>query len=300
MSFKEKHCEKCLTKESKNGKKSWFHNVLEAKLVLPNGLSISLASEWIENDTEGYDKQDCEIKAFKRLAKKLKKYFPRLPICIVGDGLYPNETVFSICKANAWEYIITLKDGNLKTVWDEVRELSPLQKENKLQVKTIDNEQEKTNNYRWVNQIDYRGYNLDWIEIKETIEKKEKGTTKKYVYVSSIKINKKTAVQIGVGGRLRWKIENEGFNEQKNGGYALEHKYSKVSLTATKNYYQSLQIAAMINQLLESWQKLHSYIRKKITIKHLWKKLLSFLEYGEIDEDDIRKLMSRKIQIRLE
>ena len=25
------------------------------------------------------------------------------------------------------------------------------------------------------------------------------------------------------GGRLRWKIENEGFNVQKNGGFGLEH-----------------------------------------------------------------------------
>ena len=63
MSFNKKHCDKCLTKESKNGKKSWFHNVLEAKLVLPNGLSISLASEWIENDKEGYDKsRHCGMK----------------------------------------------------------------------------------------------------------------------------------------------------------------------------------------------------------------------------------------------
>jgi hypothetical protein len=29
------------------------------------------------------------------------------------------------------------------------------------------------------------------------------------------------------GGRLRWRIENEGFNVQKNGGYNLEHAYTK-------------------------------------------------------------------------
>ena len=218
----------------------------------------------------------------------------------MGDGLYPNETVFGICKANKWEHIITLKDGNLKTVWEEVKQLLPLQKGNKLQVTAIDKKQEKTNNYRWVNQIDYRGYKLDWIETLETIKTEKEETTKKYVYVSSFKINKKTAAQIGLAGRLRWKIENEGFNEQKNRGYELKHKYSKVSLTAAKNYYQSLQIAAMINQLLELGEKLKSYIKEKITIEHLWKHLLSFLQYGDIDENKIQELMSRKIQIRLE
>jgi len=37
-------------------------------------------------------------------------------------------------------------------------------------------------------------------------------------------------------GRLRQKIENEGFNDQKNQGYALEHKFSRVSFPAMKNY----------------------------------------------------------------
>ncbi len=78
------------------------------------------------------------------------------------------------------------------------------------------------------------------------------------------------------------------------------YNHSKVSLTAAKNYYQSLQIAAMINQLLESGEKLKSYIKEKITIKHLWKNLLLFLQYGNIDENKIQELISRKIQIRLE
>jgi hypothetical protein len=90
MNFSQKHCEHCLYKRSKRGKLSYFHNVLEAKLITPNGFSISIATEWIENPQGEYDKQDCELKAFKRLAAKLKKPFPRLPICITADGLYPN------------------------------------------------------------------------------------------------------------------------------------------------------------------------------------------------------------------
>ena len=71
--FSERHCDQCLTKESKNGKINYFHNVLEAKLICSNGFSISLATEWIENPVDDFDKQDCERKAFKRLAEKIKK-----------------------------------------------------------------------------------------------------------------------------------------------------------------------------------------------------------------------------------
>ena len=287
-SYTQRHCDKCLTKTSKNGKQTWFHNVLEAKLVLPNGLSLSLATEWIENESLEYDKQDCELKAFNRLSVKLKKSFPRLPICIVGDGLYPNKTVFGICEKNHWEYTITLKDGNLPFVWEEAESLIPLQKENKFEIRT----QEEKRVHQWVTEINYKGHTLNWI-------KTEVGN-KKYVFVTSLKLNKNNAEQISFSGRLRWKIENEGFNEQKNNGYGLKHKYSEVSLGATKNYYQALQIAAMINQLVVLGQKLKQYLRKKITIKHLWTELLAFLKYRSVDGEYIKQLLDTRIQIRLE
>jgi len=291
-SYSERHCEKCLTKTSKNGKRTYFHNVLEAKLVLPNGLAISLATEWIENDSLEYDKQDSELKAFNRLSVKLKKSFLRLPICIVGDGLYPNKRVFGICEQNNWEYIITLKDGNLRSVWEEAELLMPLQKENQLEVTTTKRKQKEEITHQWVTQINYKSHILNWIKTEEL--------NKKYVFVTSLKTTDKTVSQISFSGRLRWKIENEGFNDQKNGGYELKHKYSEVSLNATKNYYQALQIAHMINQLVVLGQKLKSYLKKKITIKHLWTELLAFLKYGSVDRERIKQLLATRIQIRLE
>ena len=99
VSFDYPHCEHCLQKKSKNGKVTYFHYVLEAKLVTPQGHSLSLASEWIENPDGNFDKQDCEQKAFARLAAKIKKQYPRLDICILADGLYPNNTVSIFVKA---------------------------------------------------------------------------------------------------------------------------------------------------------------------------------------------------------
>ena len=136
-----------------------------------------------------------------------------------------------IFKRNKWEYIITLKDGNLPSVWEEARLLTTIEEQNKLEVKTYEKTEVKTTKHRWITGIDYNKYILNWIETKEN--------EKKYVFVTSLKTTDKTVTQISFSGRLRWKIENEGFNEQKNGGYGLSHKYSEVSLNATKNYYQS-------------------------------------------------------------
>ena len=103
VSFKHQHCEQCQHRTSKKGKTTWFHTVLEAKLVTANGFALSLGTEWIENPVGEYDKQDCERKAFVRLAARLKKDYPRLPICIAADGLYPYQTFFDICQANSRE-----------------------------------------------------------------------------------------------------------------------------------------------------------------------------------------------------
>jgi len=55
MTVNEGHCEHCLKRTSeKSGKTTYFHNVVEAKLVTENGFSISLATEWVENSALWY------------------------------------------------------------------------------------------------------------------------------------------------------------------------------------------------------------------------------------------------------
>ena len=123
-------------------------------MITSSGLAISLASEFIENQPgRDYEKQDCEQKAFVRLAAKIKKYFPRLSICILADGLYPNKTIFNICRDNNWRFIITLKDGNLKTFHQEVELLRGIQKEQ--EVYRADKTSHTKLKYKYLNDIEY-------------------------------------------------------------------------------------------------------------------------------------------------
>jgi hypothetical protein len=56
--------------------------------------------------------------------------------------------------------------------------------------------------------------------------------------------------EVSKTGRLRWKIENEGFRVQNHEGYNLGHRFSKVYFNAIKYDYQCPQIANMIIQLV--------------------------------------------------
>ena len=88
---------------------------MEAKLVVGK-IVISIDSEFIENEDENVNKQDCEMKAFYRMAERIKKEYPRLPIIISGDALYACEPVMKKCKENKWEYILRFKKDRLKAL----------------------------------------------------------------------------------------------------------------------------------------------------------------------------------------
>ena len=287
-SFEQKHCDHCLTKTSKTGVVTYFHYVLEAKIVASTGLSISLASEFIENDPgRDYEKQDCEQKAFARLAVKIKKYFPRLPICILADGLYPNNTVFDICARNDWKFIITLKDGNLKTFQTEVGLLRATASNKS--VCRADRIKRTNLESAFLNDIEYSGRYFSWVECTETIFN-IKGTvvsSQKFSYITNVPQSLENVTETVDNGRLRWKIENEGFNSQKNLGYALEHKFSRKSFIAMQNYYHLMQIAHMINQLVESCNQVVDILKEhsKQTIVDLWKKMMAYLTIFQCEDN---------------
>lgn len=242
----------CPYKINKNGKKTWQVYVLEAKIICNNNFSLSIATEWLCNSDNIEDKQDCELKAFVRLAGKIKKNYLRTPIIIAADALYPNNTFFDICTNNKWDYILTFKEGCLKSVWEEVNLLYPLDENKNKQEKIIFDKTKKilcSESIMFINNIPYKKHNLNWLEYKCTEEKTSNRS--RFVHITNIEVNKSNVWALSHYGRLRWKIENEGFNTQKNNGYNLQHKYSRNNFTAMQNYYQLIQIAHIINQLAE-------------------------------------------------
>jgi len=97
LTFPERHCPHRLT-VTHDGHTTYYHPILEAKLVTRDGFVFSLSTEFIENPGEHPTKQDCELEAFYRLAKRLERRFPRLPICLLLDGLFAGGPTFSICE----------------------------------------------------------------------------------------------------------------------------------------------------------------------------------------------------------
>jgi len=297
LAFKEKHCPHCLIREKHGKVIYYYHNVLDAKIVAENGLALSIETEFIENRDEGDSKQDCELKAFYRLVKRLKKNFPQLRICLLLDGLYAADPVFSLCDKYGWKYIVTFKEGSMPDTYGEYLSLKSWQPENAAEIRR----EEIIQKFNWVTDIDYRGPCFDVLECNES-KPGEKGQIEdtRFVWITNLKIRKSNFESIGKGGRLRWKIENEGFNMQKNGGYNLEHAYSKDEV-AMKNLYLLLQIAHAINQLMEKGSLLKNQIKKVFgSIRNVSRRLLEDLRTKFTDPEKLKIELSKPFQIRFD
>ncbi|OVE80652.1 hypothetical protein BVY04_05340, partial [bacterium M21] len=224
------HCDKCLTQKHSNGSIDYFHTVLEAKLITPQGMSFSLGTVFVENEEGNYNKQDCELKAFYRLAPVLKAAFPRLRICLLMDSLYANEKVLKICEVNNWSYFVAFKEGAIPTLYKKAFTQMEHRPEDAVAVINQDGNEET---YRWACNLNYKSQTTHLVtanipEVKRRSKRKptdEQTKTTRFVYLTDHRPSADTVIAyINSGGRQRSKIE-ESFNVQKNGGMNLEHNY---------------------------------------------------------------------------
>ena len=195
--------EQCRNKGTDKEITLYHRDVLEAKIFFGEKLVASIGSEFIENN--GADrkrqenmsveeiKQDCETKAFLRLAGRIKKRFPRLPILLLADSLYASKTVMDLCREYKWEFLIRYKKGSIPSIMGEYEKIPE--------------------------------------KMAET-------------------------------GRKRWKIENEGFNRQKNWQGSITHTCSWND-QAQKNHYLMAQISDFMKQLYEYYYLRKNGIEKK-------------------------------------
>jgi hypothetical protein len=257
LCWQRRHCPHCLVQRHEHTT-LYLHQVLEAKLLGPAGVVVSVGSAFIDNADStvqpGKDaeeiKQDCELKALSRLAPQLKRDFPQTRFVLAGDSLYACGRTFQLAQDHDWAFVLTLKPGRLPTIWDEFQRLLPLCPRQVLDRLLADGTRQV---YRWVHDLSYVDDDKRrWcFHALECVETAPDGTVTHYAWVTRLPVSRRTVEEIAQkGGRCRWKIENEGFNRQKNSGLNLEHAYS-TDPEKMQGYYYLLQIAFILTQLLE-------------------------------------------------
>ncbi|RKW52404.1 MAG: transposase [Lachnospiraceae bacterium] len=289
--FKERHCENCLclvkTDETGKQSKQYYHKLLEAKIVLSENIILSIETEFIENENERVSKQDCEINAAKRLLKRIKKEYPRLPICIEGDALYATEPFMKLCREYNLYYLLTQKESRQKNL-NEGFEWIKAGEDVEYQI-GLCKEKGKGFYANHMEEIAGKEEVMNVFEYK--YEKEDKNGRKQVIsfqWISNIEITKRNLEELILAGRGRWKIENEGFNNQKNGMYRIEHLNSKNS-NAMKNHYLLTQIADILMQLYIAWNPYISELKQ--SIKNTSSRLLESFRTLKITNEDVSHIL---------
>jgi hypothetical protein len=164
--------------------------------------------------------------------------------------------------------------------------------------------------FRWVNQLEYQDSEGRWwkLDALECTERTANGGEHYFAWLTGLPVGQKTVEEIAQkGGRYRWKIENEGFNRQKNSGLNLQHVYS-TDPENWKIYYLLLQIAFLLMQLLERGSLLRRLAAEagrpfwKLfgSLKNVARRLLDSVRFVAWEEWWFDPAEARKIRIELD
>jgi len=282
--------------------------VLEASLCFRNGMVIPLMSEFLDyQQGDGEQrKQDCESKAFHRLAARIKQAFPRLPILLLLDGLYANGPILERCRSYHWNFMIVLKDGSLASVWEEYHSLAHEQQDNRMQ----QHWGERRQHFQWVNAIRYeygpnakKAIDIHVVVCREQWQAVDPDTLEivtkhsKHAWISSRPLSRLNVhTRCNLGARYRWGIE-AGFLVEKHQGYAYEHAFAK-NWNAMKGYHYLMRLAHLFNTLARFSQELAGLFAT-LGVQTTIGFIRTTLTGPWLDAQDLKRRLRRPFRLRL-
>ena len=217
------------------------------------------------------------MNAFKRMATRLKKNFPKLKFIITGDALYASGPFIKLCLDNKWDYIFRLKSDKLKTVNRDFDGLI-----------SIDSGSIHKN-YFVVKDYSYNEYKFNIIRFIEQVKNKD---DKIFTFITSLSVTDNNIKKLIDMGRRRWKIENNGFNNQKNILFDITHMCS-LDYNAMKVHYLFIQFAHTIRQLLDFGSNLVESFQGKL-------KEISFAILNELTSSHVNVSLNSNFQLRFD
>lgn len=291
FSSHEIHCDQCNVKNHKDGSKTYYHQMLSAVLVHPNKKEvIPLAPEPILK-TDGDTKNDCERNAAKRLLADTKREHPHMKFIVVEDGLASNAPHILLLQELNFQFILGAKPTDHTFLFDWVNK-------SKCTWYEIIDKYGTKHRFRFINQVPLNESNIDLnINFLEYWEEKKNGDKQHFSWVTDITITTLNCHAIMIGGRARWKIENETFNTLKNQGYHFEHNFGHGNQYLCTVFANLMMLAFLIDQTQQLccafFQAALKFQKRKI---RLWERMRSlFTDFIFKSWDDFYLALTRRL-----
>ena len=244
FSSQEIHCEQCCEKHHRDGQVTYYHQLLGAVLVHPDGKEVfPLMPEPIIKQ-DGVRKNDCERNAAKRLLSAIRKDHPHLKLVVVEDALSSNGPHIKHLQSLNYRFILGAKQSDHAFLYDWVNKTPGVTEHG------YTDERGYTHRYRYLNGAPLNDAHFDLgVNFLEYGETSPKGKTRHFAWVTDIEIDANNAPKLMRAGRARWRIENETFNTLKNQGYHFEHNYGHGHRHLTTVLMHLMMLAFLIDQI---------------------------------------------------
>ena len=262
----EVHCDNCCVKNHRDGRVTYYHQMLSGVIVHPNHkVALPFAPEAIMK-SDGSTKNDCERRSAERFLDHLKREHPHLRSTITGDGLFSNGPFIKRLREDGHAFILVAKPKDHKALFEEF---------NSLPRSSYEIKREKvTHRFEWINKLAINDSHLDCkVNVLEYWEEHENGKRQHWVWVTDFPLSEKNVYQIMKGGRARHKIENETFNTLKNQGYQFEHNFGHGKKHLSTVFAYLMMLAFLVDQLEQLGCKTFNKALARLkTKKSLWER----------------------------
>jgi hypothetical protein len=293
-----KGCPQCMVKNHRNGKTTYYHQLLGAVAVHPKQSTVfPVACEAIIKQ-DGSTKNDCELNASKRIIPQIRSGMGDKKVIAVFDALYINGPHIKALLKEKMSYIIGSKGQTYVDV--QAERLGKKKKLQSLIWETVD----KNCTASFTNGLILNGQHQDiltnYFEFSET-DKKTGKTTFYSTWITDIPIDLENIKELIDVARSRWKIENETFNTLKNQGYHLEHNYGHGKKHLATNFAILTFIAFLTDQIAQHLDKDFQDAKTVCkTFKSLWEKIRSiFYLLPTLSMSAIYRFIIKRRQVKI-
>jgi hypothetical protein len=270
------HCEQCCEKHHRDGRTTYYHQMLGAVLVHPDQREVfPLPPEPIMQQ-DGSNKNDCERNASKRLLRSLRREHPHMKLIVVEDGLASNGPHIQLLKELDLRFILGAKQTDHTFLFDWVDNTSATITEE------IMGNDGTVHRFRYLNEAPLNDTHFDLaVNFLEYWEIKPTGKTQHFSWVTDISIATDKLMSLMRGGRARWKIENETFNTLKNEGYHFEHNFGHGYQHLSTVMAHLMMLAFLIDQIQQHCCRLFQDAQRTAKrARYFWQRLRSlFFDY---------------------
>ena len=274
FSSNEIHCDQCGEKHHRDGRVSYYHQLLGAVLVHPDHKEVfPLAPEPILKQ-DGSTKNDCERNAAKRFLNDTRREHPHMKFIVIEDALASNAPHIKLLQALNYRYLLGVKQADHKFLFDWVDNTSTTV------IHELIDEKGVIHRFRYLNNAPLNDANFELeINFLEYWEIKPNGKTTHFSWVTDILITQENLVPLMRGARARWKVENETFNTLKNHGYHFEHNFGHGYHHLSTVMVHLMMLAFLIDQIQQRCCGLFNRALDKAQSKiRFWQKIRNLFQ----------------------